>query len=286
MFFPIKFKTSVQLAPVDLRDDFDAVIMAKLRRNLEGICSRYGFIKAGSLEILKRSAGKLMKQHFNGYIQFMVLCKGEVCNPTKDSIIKARVVNKNALGILAESYIEGSDIPVLDIIVPKKTAGIISEIEVEDISIGEDIFIMVIGKRFQLNDKKISIIGRVVGDPGKINADEDPAEDEAEVGEEDEGYDEGGGEAEDAEGDEDGEDAEDGEDEDDADADEGDGEGGDDDAEGGAEIPADYDDFANDVKGLSLLSEDEDDLDDLDADGSDADDADADGGGDDEFSDG
>jgi len=281
MFFPIKFKTSVQLAPVDLRDDFDAVIMAKLRRNLEGICSRYGFIKAGSLEILKRSAGKLMKQHFNGYIQFMVLCKGEVCNPTKDSIIKARVVNKNALGILAESYIEGSDIPVLDIIVPKKTAGIISEIEVEDISIGEDIFIMVIGKRFQLNDKKISIIGRVVGDPGKT---EDPAEDEAEVGEEDEGYDEaeGGGEAEDAD------DAEDGEDEDDADGDadaEADG-GEDEEAEGGADIPADYDDFANDVKGLSLLSDEEDELDDLDADGSDADDPDADGGGDDEFSDG
>ena len=162
MFFPIRFKTSVQLSPIELQDDFDGIILAKLRGSLEGVCSRYGYIKAGTLVIVKRSAGKLIKQHFNGYVYFTVICRGEVCNPAKDSIIEAKVMNKNALGILAESYIEGTAAPVLDIIVPKKTAGIISEIDVDTIDIGDMISVKVIGKRFQLNDSKISIIGKVM----------------------------------------------------------------------------------------------------------------------------
>ena len=205
MFFPIRFKTSVQLAPTDLHDDFDVVILGKLQRNLEGVCSRYGYIKPGSLEIIKRSAGKLMKQHFNGYVYFTVVCKGDVCNPAKDTVVEATVVNKNALGILAESHIDDSKTAVLDIIVPKKTAGIVSEIDVDSISIGDKIFVMVIGKRFQLNDTKISIIGKVVRDPkdapvgpesvveegeGEAGSDSDLAElsdveDEVEDGEED-----------------------------------------------------------------------------------------------------
>lgn len=165
MFLAVKFKTSVQLAPTDLHDDFDIVILSKLQRTLEGVCSKYGYIKRGSLEIVKRSAGKLMKQHFNGYIYFTVICKAKVCNPSKDMVVQAKVVLKNALGILAESYIDDSDIPVLDIIVPKKTAGIVSEIDVDDVNIGETVYITVIGKRFQLNDPKISIIGKIVRDP-------------------------------------------------------------------------------------------------------------------------
>lgn len=242
MFIPIKFKTSVQLSPVELRDDFDAVVMSKLRRNLEGVCSRYGYIKEGSLEIVKRSAGKLMKQHFNGFIQFTVLCKGEVCNPAEDSIIKAKVVNKNALGILAESYIEGSSEPVLDIIVPKKTAGVVSEIDVEDLSIGDEIFVRVIGKRFQLNDKKIAIIGRVVADKEKsdIPADDNGADEDGEEVV-------GGGEAEEDE-------------EDDGDDDEGDEEvvdGGDEaDHEGNEDLLHEYDDFDKEV---TLVDDDDDD---------------------------
>ena len=245
MFIPIKFKTSVQLSPVELRDDFDAVVMSKLRRNLEGVCSRYGYIKAGSLDIVKRSAGKLMKQHFNGFIQFTVLCKGEVCNPAEDSIIKAKVVNKNALGILAESYIEGSSEPVLDIIVPKKTAGVVSEIDVEDLSIGDEIFVRVIGKRFQLNDKKIAIIGRVVADKEKsgIPADDNGADEDGE-----EVVDGGGGDE--AEEDE----------EDDGDDDEGDEEvvdGGDEaEHEGNDDLLHEYDDFD---KEMTLVEEEDDD---------------------------
>jgi hypothetical protein len=180
MFFPVRFRTHIQLSPLELSNNFDDVIKTKMKENLEGLCSRFGYIKPGSLQIIKRSAGLFGKQHFNGYIRFDLLCKGEACNPPQGLVVEAIVKNKNALGILAESsmFINGEKIPVLDIIVPKKSNGIASEIDLDDVQTGDSIYIMVMGKRYQLNDTNISIIGRAVKQPNTTiknsqNTDED-----------------------------------------------------------------------------------------------------------------
>ena len=75
-------------------------------------------------------------------------------------------------------FINGEKIPVLDIIVPKKSNGIASEIDLDEVQTGDSIYIMVMGKRYQLNDTNISIIGRAVKQPNtnmrnSQNADED-----------------------------------------------------------------------------------------------------------------
>ena len=167
MFFPIRFRTHIQLSPLELSNDFDDIIKDKMKETLEGVCSRFGYIKPGSLQIIKRSAGLFGKQHFNGYIRFDLLCKGEACNPPQGLVVEAIVKNKNALGLLAESsmFINGEKIPVLDIIIPKKSNGISSEIDLDEVQIGESIYVMVMGKRYQLNDTNISIIGRAVKQP-------------------------------------------------------------------------------------------------------------------------
>jgi hypothetical protein len=150
-----------------LSNSFDEIIKTKMKESLEGVCSRFGYIKPGSLQIIKRSIGLFGKQHFNGYIKFELLCKGEACNPPQGLVVEAIVKNKNALGLLAESsmFINGEKIPVLDIIVPKKSNGISSEIDLDEVQTGDSIFVMVMGKRYQLNDTNISIIGRAVKQP-------------------------------------------------------------------------------------------------------------------------
>lgn len=164
---PIRFRTSVQLAPHEMHKEFVDVLYQKLKKNLEGICSRFGYIRPGSIEIMRRSAGNFVKQHFNGHIRFEMLCKAEVCNPPQDMVLKAVVRNKNTMGLLAESFVEvnNESVPVLDIIIPKRAAGIASEIDLDNVEIGDEVYVSVQGKRFQLNDKKISIIGRAVKDP-------------------------------------------------------------------------------------------------------------------------
>lgn len=161
LFLPIKFKSYVQLTPIELDSKYQERIYEKLRTMYEGTCTKYGYIKPNSIEIVKRSCGNFMKQHFNGAIRFDVICRAEVCNPTQGSIVKAIIKNKNQLGILAESKMD-NDIPILDIIIPIKSAGIISEIDLDDLSIGDVISVEVMGKKYQMKDTKISIIGRVI----------------------------------------------------------------------------------------------------------------------------
>ncbi len=171
MFVQIRFRTSIQLKSNELDDDFEDQIINNLKKKYEGICSKYGYIKPGSITVLKRSIGCFIKQHFNGFIKFDIICKAETCNPSQGMTFEAEVKNKNNLGLLAETTInvDGKDVPILDVIIPKRSAGIISEIDLDNIKVGDKINIVVLGKKYQLNDSKISIIGKAVRTEKQIN---------------------------------------------------------------------------------------------------------------------
>jgi DNA-directed RNA polymerase subunit E'/Rpb7 len=171
MFLPIRFKVSVQLAPYELGSDYDAIILEKLRKTYEGVCTRFGYLRPKSIEIVSRSMGQFMKQHFNGYIRFEIKCRGEVCNPAKGAVVEAVVRKKNELGIHAESLYDG--VPILDIIVPKRAAGIVSEVNLDAFQINDTMFVEIVGKRYQLHDHTISIIGRGVEKPSDKQVEKD-----------------------------------------------------------------------------------------------------------------
>lgn len=162
MFIPIKFNTSVQLKPMELGPNLEEIIYTKLKNNLENMCSKHGYIKKNSIKIIKRSIGQINIAHFNGNVMYNLQCVAEICNPAQGSIIKCRVKAKNSLGLLAEGFYD--NVAILQIIVPKISAGIQSEINIDTISIGDEINIEVCGKKFLLYDKNISIIGRVIKD--------------------------------------------------------------------------------------------------------------------------
>jgi DNA-directed RNA polymerase subunit E'/Rpb7 len=190
LFIPIKFKTYVQLMPIELDSRYQERIYEKLRFAYEGTCTKFGYIKPQSIEIVKRSCGNFVKQNFNGAIRFDVICRGEVCNPIQGSIVSALIKNKNELGILAESTmeLENETIPILDIIIPIKSAGIISEIDLDKLFIGDTINVEVMGKKYQMKDKKISIIGRVIKRTNEFVAEGDVLEEDLEEDENDEDY--------------------------------------------------------------------------------------------------
>jgi len=160
LFIPIKFKTNVVLKPSEMDSDFETTILKKLKTLYENVCSKYGYIKNNSIKIIKRSIGIIKSQHFNGNVCFDVICTAEICNPIQGSVIKCKVKAKNSLGLLAEGYYD--KIPILEIIVPKISAGIQSEVNLDTINIGQEIKIEVCGKKYQLFDKHISIIGKAI----------------------------------------------------------------------------------------------------------------------------
>lgn len=201
LFIPIKFRCSITLKPSELTLDFEKNILNKLKDRYENVCSKYGYIKNNSIKVVKRSIGTIKSQHFNGNISFDIYCIAEICNPIQGSIIKCKVKAKNSLGLLCEGGYEGNR-QILEIIVPKISAGIQSEVNLDTIAINQEIKIEVCGKKYQLYDKHISIIGKAIknkeefiknvpigddveGDEVIVN-DEDEVEDEDEDNYEDE----------------------------------------------------------------------------------------------------
>lgn len=199
LFIPTRFKTHIQLSQQELAEvegSIDDLLLEKLRATHENIYTRFGYIRGGSLSILKRSAGVFVKQHFNGYTRYELFCRGEICEPAKGAVYEAVVRNKNALGIHAEAGMSEDAPAVLDIIIPKRAAGIQSEVPLDDLQPGDHVFVEVLGKKNILNDRQISIIGRAVAEPKKTpeasptaaEASEEPAggdEAESEAGESD-----------------------------------------------------------------------------------------------------
>jgi len=160
LFIPIKFVSNINLRPFEINEKIEDVFLKKIKDKYEGLCTKHGYIKKNSIKIIKRSIGNILQEHFNSTINYNFQCTAEIFNPTKGSIIKAIVQNKNEMGILAKSFYEND--AILEVIIPKISAGIKSDIDLTELNIGDEVFVEIYGKKFILYDKFISIIGKAI----------------------------------------------------------------------------------------------------------------------------
>ena len=184
MFMPIKFNTTVILTPKELNKNFDSTILSKVKSTLENNCSKHGFIKKDSIKVIKRTAGYFKESHLNGNIAYDLSCIAEICNPTQDSVIKCIIKAKNNLGLRAIGTFE--DMSILEVIIPRITSGIQSEVNIDDVNIGDNVNVRVCGKKFTLYDKMISIVGKIIKDKEDIvDVEEDIVDDNSDIEEQD-----------------------------------------------------------------------------------------------------
>ena len=150
----------VALEPKYLNKNVDKYLLNNLRMNLEGKCIKEGFVEQDSINIIRRSVGKTYGCDFSGNIIYDIVYSAKICNPAENNIIRCVIKNINKLGVLAENG-------PLSIIVAKQyhqDKSIFKNIEV-----GDYINVKVLGKKFELNDFKISVIGQIVKE-GKVHA--------------------------------------------------------------------------------------------------------------------
>lgn len=159
---------NVKLAPNMLNKNFRQKLLDNLKNNLEGKYSKYGLIKDNSIEIIKYSVGALEHNSLQGNVIFNVQFSALICNPVIGNIIKCKVFNLNNFGILCKDL----KYSIIEIIVPKKTIAIKSEVPINDINIDDIVFIEIVGKKPLLNDKKINCIGRIIR-TNKVNKNND-----------------------------------------------------------------------------------------------------------------
>ena len=160
VFIETLLKDKVNIRPRDLDGDYKLGILTSLRDRYEGKCSHHGYVRRHSIKIHKIGMGNVQMASLNGDVSFVVEYFADLCLPIMGVIIKATVKNMNTFGVLCD-VTRDNDV-VIEIIVTKKSAKIKSEVNLENVKIGDIVNVEVLGRKFELNDKKISIIGRIV----------------------------------------------------------------------------------------------------------------------------
>jgi DNA-directed RNA polymerase subunit E'/Rpb7 len=124
-----------------------------LSKKIEGKCGENGYIKEGSTGILSYSNG-ICK---GSSIVFDIVFECEVCNPVQGMIIECVVKNITKAGIRAE--LEGYENSPIVIFIARDHHYSLKEFS--SVTEGEKINIKVVGQRFELNDKYVSVIAEL-----------------------------------------------------------------------------------------------------------------------------
>ena len=131
------------------------VIEENIQSNFEGKCLVEGFIKPNSTKIITYSSGIIYR---GSSVSFEVIFECEVCFPVEGMLVSCIAKNITKAGIRAES---ANDIPSPVVVFIAKDHHY-NVAHFNDVKEGDKINIRVIGQRFELNDKYVSIIGELV----------------------------------------------------------------------------------------------------------------------------
>ena len=161
IFVPTEGQISTVILPHEISNNINDILLSKIKNEIEGKCCNIGYIQKNSLKIIQKSLGSHLTSHFNGTIMYLVKYIANICNPVEGMKIKCKIININKMGILAHG---GDDSPSpLNILLARQH-------HVEDeyfnkLQINDEIYISVLGKRFEYGDNQISIIGKLIDNP-------------------------------------------------------------------------------------------------------------------------
>ena len=142
---------NISLTITSIGKNLRETIEENIKFNFEGKCVVEGYIKPNSVKIITHSSGTI---HRGNLIIFEVVFECDVCFPVEGMIIQCIVQNVTKAGVRAES----KEVPSPIVVFVAKDHHF-SVAAFNEIKIGDEIKIKVIGQRFELNDKYISIIG-------------------------------------------------------------------------------------------------------------------------------
>ena len=162
------FEERIPLTPKELNrlanDPVETILLEKIRKKLEGSCSRHGYVVPGSMEIISRSMGHVEVGRFTGDIVYQVQSQGIVLNPSDGTTLVAEVLKKNKMGV----YVEYKD--AIRVLLPRDLHH--GDQVFESLSIGTTIECEIKKSIFNVNAQFINCVGlfkRIVG--GLVAAD-------------------------------------------------------------------------------------------------------------------
>ena len=131
----------------------------RLRNDVEGVCSRHGYIRPGSIRVHTISPGTVCLET-GGKTVFTVDFDADVCNPTVGSRAVCRVEAINSFAAFATNA--SGNARVLEVIVAPDPKAFVHEVPFEEMKVGSLIVVRLVGKRFHLGQKTLICAGQLV----------------------------------------------------------------------------------------------------------------------------
>ena len=137
------------------RSNILALLHTTLVSCIEGRCISEGFIKPETVRIVDFKCGKIVAKN----VQFNLVIECFICNPAQNATINCIANNITQAGIRAISH--DKHLPVI-VYISRDYSMLTQNTYYNTVKEGEKIAVRVIGKRFEMNDKFIQIIGELV----------------------------------------------------------------------------------------------------------------------------
>lgn len=149
------FEEKVSLSPKDMNTEilsFDDILLRKMRKQIEGKCTKHGFLIPNSLKMLSRSYGYMEKGTFTADSMYYIKAQGRVYNPPNGTVVEGVVMRKSKAGlyIIIEQAVHV--MVVRDLHIGNK--------EFDAVELGDTIRVEIKKSRFQINDPHILSIGQ------------------------------------------------------------------------------------------------------------------------------
>ena len=122
---------------------------------MEGKCIKEGFIQPGSIKIMTYSSGNVC----GDIIEYQTAFECMICHPVEGMIVECISKTITKAGIHAEVIDKNDNVPIVVFVARDHHY---QSKQFSNVQEGDKIRIRVIGQRFELNDKYISIIAELV----------------------------------------------------------------------------------------------------------------------------
>jgi len=150
LYQTVYVRRTAKLSPRELVSNLDDILLNKLRSELEDKCIKEGYVRKGSVQLMRRSLGCMDEDQFTGDVHYRFLLSLQVCNPNVGMVVRTMVYQNNKIGIL-------STFGPLQVLLPREVHS--NKDIFANKKRGDFVDVVLLGKKFKLDDKKIMCFG-------------------------------------------------------------------------------------------------------------------------------
>ena len=144
----------------NFKSSVDQMAIHRIKEDIEGRCKGDGYVLPNSVILKERSAISFPHEALQLYYSMRVSYEYMICNPNPGVVLECKVVTRNKIGLLCR--LESEQSPLI-ILVPCDLCDTKEKMLIMETTVANSkINVVIVGKKFEQNDKKITVIAEIV----------------------------------------------------------------------------------------------------------------------------